>query len=200
MEYGTYEEATGLPKPEYIKYNGVRFMNLTTVQTESAYEAKDHDLLMITSEKTNQWDAPKSYEIGFDHTIHSQTFPKEHPIGGARPWADANLHVTKYKDDEIHCSYHSHHVVAGPIRSYDLNEFMNNESVVDEDLVFWIMIGKEHYPKAEDIPVVSNFGSGFTLKPRNMFDRAAYDDLAAPANKLRPCADRRIFQCVGSTV
>jgi Cu2+-containing amine oxidase len=29
--------------------------------------------------------------------------------------------------------------------------------------VFWVTVGKQHYPKAEDVPVVSNFGIGFSL-------------------------------------
>lgn len=30
---------------------------------------------------------------------------------------------------------------------------------------------------AEDVPLVSNFGTGFKLKPRDFFDRAAFEDL-----------------------
>ena len=48
------------------------------------------------------------------------------------------------------------------------------------------MVGKQHYPKAEDVPLVSNFGTGFYLKPRNMFDRAAFEDLAYYQNKTYP--------------
>ena len=48
------------------------------------------------------------------------------------------------------------------------------------------MIGKQHYPKAEDVPLVSNFGTGFWLRPRNLFDRAAFEDLYDYHNKTYP--------------
>ena len=60
------------------------------------------------------------------------------------------------------------------------------------------MFGLQHYPKAKDVPLVSNFGSGFVLKPRNMYDRAAIEDL--PDNRDRDhkicvprlCESRRV--------
>ena len=52
--------------------------------------------------------------------------------------------------------------------------------------VFWVMVGKQHYPKAEDVPLVSNFGTGFWLRPRNLFDRAAFEDLYDYHDKTYP--------------
>ena len=36
----------------------------------------------------------------------------------------------------------------------------------------------------QDIPLISNFGSGFWLKPRNMFDRAAFEDIPDKLNRI----------------
>lgn len=58
--------------------------------------------------------------------------------------------------------------------------------------MLWVHVGKQHFPIAEDVPLVSNFGTvrcfvdfrlhhtptqGFWLKPRNYFDYAPFVDL-----------------------
>ena len=62
---------------------------------------------------------------------------------------------------------------------YNMDAFLDGEAITKRDLVFWVTVGKQHYPKAEDVPVVSNFGIGFSLVPRNYFDQAAFKDLPA---------------------
>ncbi len=37
------------------------------------------------------------------------------------------------------------------------------ESVVDADLVGWVMVGVQHLPRSEDVPVISNWGTGRLL-------------------------------------
>lgn len=54
------------------------------------------------------------------------------------------------------------------------------ESTDNVDLVGWVMAGVQHIPRSEDVPVVSNFGSSFAIRPWNMFNELAsrieYDD------------------------
>ena len=40
---------------------------------------------------------------------------------------------------------------------------------LDEDLVAWISVGREHITRQEDLPLVSNFGVAFSLQPWNFF-------------------------------
>jgi Cu2+-containing amine oxidase len=179
VKYGTFEEATGKPKPGWHSYNGVKYVEKELHETEGALYAKDYEGFLITSEKTNSWGAPVSYELHFDSTVSSQAFPRDHPMVGPQEWAFSNLAVTTFKDEERYCSYPSNfNVVGEPFAMTDLAKFKDGESIVEEDLVLWIMVGKQHYPKAEDVPLVSNFGTGFQLKPRNIFDQAAFKDLA----------------------
>lgn len=180
IKYGTYEEATGgkYPKPGWHTYNGVKYMDWTIIDTERGISAKDYDTIMIASHETNQWGSPRSYEIVFDHTIPSQVFPSDHPVAAAVAWQYSNVAITRQKDSERYCSFPSNYQIGTAFPSFDLREFQQEgDNVVNDDLVFWIMFGVQHYPKAEDVPLVSNFGSGFTLKPRNMYDRAAFEDL-----------------------
>ena len=45
---------------------------------------------------------------------------------------------------------------------------LDGESLEGEDLVAWVTVGKEHLPRTEDLPLISNFGSYFDLVPWNV--------------------------------
>jgi hypothetical protein len=181
IKYGTYEEAqAGVydKAPGWHSYNGVKYMDWETISSERGISHTDYDSIVIESPNTNQWGAQRSYEIVFEHSIGRQVFPETHPLGAATGWQYSNVAITRHKDQERYCSFPSNYQVGSAFPSFDLREFQRDqEPVVNEDLVFWIMFGLQHYPKAEDVPLVSNFGSGFLLKPRNYFDRAAFEDL-----------------------
>ena len=197
VKYGTYEEATGgkSTKPGSYSYNGVKYMDWTTIDTERGISAKDYDTIIIASDTTNKWGSQRSYEIAFDHTIPSQVFPSDHPVAAATAWQYSNVAITRQKDSERYCSFPSNYQIGTAFPSFDLREFQQQgDDVISEDLVFWIMFGVQHYPKAEDVPVVSNFGSGFVLKPRNMYDRAAFEDLPDNRDVKHPvCIAPSIF-------
>jgi hypothetical protein len=197
VKYGTYEEATGgkSSKPGSHAYNGVKYMNWTTIDTERGISAKDYDTIMIASQTKNKWGSQRSYEIAFDHTIPSQVFPPDHPVAAATAWQYSNVAITRQKDSERYCSFPSNYQIGTAFPSFDLREFQQQgDDVINEDLVFWIMFGVQHYPKAEDVPLVSNFGSGFVLKPRNMYDRAAFEDLPDNRDVKHPvCIAPSIF-------
>lgn len=181
IKYGTYEEATGgkHPAPGYHAYNGVKYMDWTTIDTERGISHDRYDSIVVESPTKNRWGAHRSYEIVFEHSIPRQVLPEfDHPLGAAIAWQYSNVAITRQKDSERYCSFPTNYQIGRAIKSFDLREFQRDqENVVDQDLVFWIMFGLQHYPKAEDVPLVSNFGSGFVLKPRNMHDRAAFEDL-----------------------
>ena len=61
-----------------------------------------------------------------------------------------------------------------------LDDFLDGESIDQQDLVAWVTVGKEHLPRTEDLPLISNFGTYFDLLPRNMHAvNAAMDVYAA---------------------
>jgi len=180
IKYGTYEEATGGKHTDKMwhPYNGVKYMDWETIDSERGISHTDYDSILVESPTKNKWGANRSYEIVFQHSIPRQVFPENHPLGAATAWQYSNVAITLQKDEERYCSFPTNYQVGKAIKSYDLREFQKDQdSVIEQDLVFWIMFGLQHYPKAEDVPLVSNFGSGFVLKPRNMHDRAAFEDL-----------------------
>eukprot|EP00746_Dinoflagellata_sp_MGD_P148112 gnl/MRDRNA2_/MRDRNA2_80371_c0_seq4.p1 gnl/MRDRNA2_/MRDRNA2_80371_c0~~gnl/MRDRNA2_/MRDRNA2_80371_c0_seq4.p1 ORF type:complete len:807 (-),score=114.36 gnl/MRDRNA2_/MRDRNA2_80371_c0_seq4:401-2686(-) len=112
---------------------------------------------------------PRGYAVTLSHFATLQVLPDDHPFTRANPFTKYHLAVTKYHDDEyrvnsIYDVYDSWDIAP----TQGLDRFLaDNESLVDEDLVAWICIGKEHITRQEDVPLVSNFGSSFSLQPWN---------------------------------
>ena len=55
-----------------------------------------------------------------------------------------------------------------PVLYFD-SYLKNEENIEKQDIVAWVTIGKEHLPRTEDMPLVTNFGVGFSLLPWNVF-------------------------------
>ena len=57
---------------------------------------------------------------------------------------------------------------------FDFDTYLaDRESLRGEDIVAWVTIGKEHLPRTEDVPLITNFGTSFLLWPWNVFDKNA---------------------------
>ena len=59
-----------------------------------------------------------------------------------------------------------------------------DETIVNSDLVAWVMCAVQHLPRREDVPIISNLPTGFTIKPINYFQQVT--DSAAHFNMLSP--------------
>ena len=44
-------------------------------------------------------------------------------------------------------------------------------------VVAWVTVGKEHLPRTEDVPLISNFGTYFVVSPHNQWHGNAAMDL-----------------------
>eukprot|EP00437_Effrenium_voratum_P006675 CAMPEP_0181435656 /NCGR_PEP_ID=MMETSP1110-20121109/20446_1 /TAXON_ID=174948 /ORGANISM="Symbiodinium sp., Strain CCMP421" /LENGTH=784 /DNA_ID=CAMNT_0023559199 /DNA_START=43 /DNA_END=2397 /DNA_ORIENTATION=+ len=118
---------------------------------------------------------PRGYRIELLSFSTGQVHSATHPFVESMPWTKYHLAVTQYKDHEYRPS--SAYVNFDGQRPWkdeyaqDLDVFLgNNESLMDEDLVAWIGLNKEHIVRQEDIPLVSNFGVAFSLQPWNFFE------------------------------
>ena len=63
------------------------------------------------------------------------------------------------------------------------------EGTDDTDLVAWVSVGLHHLPRSEDIPVVTNMGAGFALKPWNFYNGLPSRDIKEAPHD-RQCAPR----------
>jgi len=100
--------------------------------------------------------------------------PEDHPFTRAMPFGKYHLAVTKYHDDEyrVDSPYIHYDGMETTRNAQDLDRFLaDGESILDEDLVAWIGLAKEHIVRQEDLPLVSNFGVGFSLQPWNFFQQ-----------------------------
>ena len=90
------------------------------------------------------------------------------------PYTKYHVAVTKYHDEEYrvtnpYVQFDSSNKIE---HAQDLDRFLSDEEqLLDEDLVAWINVGKEHIVRQEDMPLVSNFGAGFNLMPWNFFQQ-----------------------------
>ncbi|GAB5354783.1 hypothetical protein AAMO2058_000149000 [Amorphochlora amoebiformis] len=115
---------------------------------------------------------PRGYAI-VPLKTNIQVLPNDHPFTIAASYTKYNLAVTKRKETEDRVS--SVYDIYGPSNPVtSLDRFLEDEEkIIQEDLVAWITVGKEHITRTEDLPLVSNFGSGFMLQPWNYFDKNA---------------------------
>jgi len=117
----------------------------------------------------------RGYAIALSSWSTTQVLPDSHPFVRAMPFTKYHLAVTRYHDREYrvnspYTQYDGLEDVRGP-GAQDLDAFLaDGEDLVDEDLVAWVGVGKEHIVRQEDLPLVSNFGVGFSLVPWNFFD------------------------------
>lgn len=124
-----------------------------------------------SAEKTGN---PRGYAVVLNSMATTQVLPDDHPFVKAMPFTKYHLAVTRHHDDEyratspyIHYDGYEHEV-----NGQNLDRFLEDgENLLDEDLVAWIGFGREHITRQEDLPLVSNFGAGFSLQPWNFFER-----------------------------
>uniref|UniRef100_A0A8C6VPA4 Amine oxidase n=1 Tax=Naja naja TaxID=35670 RepID=A0A8C6VPA4_NAJNA len=126
--------------------------------------------LYFSSNCTNKWGHDQGYRIQIvsfsgDHLLESD------PMEPGLSWGRYKLAVTKRKENEF-SSTTAYNQVDPWNPPVIFANFINNESIVNEDLVAWINTGFLHIPHAEDIPTTATLGNvvGFFLRPYNYFD------------------------------
>ncbi|NXL82931.1 AOC3 oxidase, partial [Alectura lathami] len=127
--------------------------------------------LTFTGPKPNRWGHPRSYRV------QVVSFPGEHlptssSMERAISWGRYAVAVTRRKEEEpSSTSVYNQNDPWTPTVAFA--DFIDNETITNEDLVAWISVGFLHIPHAEDIPntVTVGNGVGFFLRPYNYFDK-----------------------------
>ncbi|XP_008570130.1 PREDICTED: retina-specific copper amine oxidase [Galeopterus variegatus] len=126
--------------------------------------------LYLASNQTNAWGHQRGYRI----QIHSPIgihMPLESDMERALSWGRYQLVVTQRKEEESQSSsiYYQRDIWTPTMAFAD---FINNETLLGEDLVAWVTASFLHIPHAEDIPNTVTLGNrvGFLLRPYNFFD------------------------------
>ncbi|XP_059150285.1 putative amine oxidase [copper-containing] [Physella acuta] len=113
----------------------------------------------------------KAYRIQMNGMSYN-LLPRDQGNEGTIPWARHQMVVTRHKDDEIWSS--SNYAMfdgLDPVVNFT-KFYQDDESIVDQDLVFWMTCGMHHIPHTEDLPNTPTVGNHLTfyLLPYNYFD------------------------------
>jgi len=95
-------------------------------------------------------------------------------------FADHNIYVTKYRDDELYSAgkYTNQSRGGDGVRSWA----NRRDNIVDTDLVVYVQFGLQHTTRIEDFPVMPCEIIKVALKPVNFFDRNPAIDVP-PSNQ-----------------
>ena len=91
----------------------------------------------------------------------------------AAAWSKYPIIVTRRKDAESRSSsIYAQNDPWNPVLDFD--DFLDEESLVDKDLVAWVTMGTYHIPGTEDVPLTSTVWNqySFFLAPHNYFWRS----------------------------
>ncbi|XP_070610231.1 amine oxidase [copper-containing] 3-like [Erythrolamprus reginae] len=159
--------------PEHKIYRMKKVRKVFNTENQAAFRLHDampNYIYFAANDKNNKWGHEKGYRIQIvsfsgDHLSESD------PLEPGFSWGRYKLAVTKRKEkEETSNSIYSQMDPWDP--PVDFSDFINNETIVNEDLVAWINTGFLHIPHAEDVPNTATIGNviGFFLKPYNYFD------------------------------
>ncbi|XP_006021005.1 membrane primary amine oxidase-like [Alligator sinensis] len=126
--------------------------------------------LHFASNQENRWNHQRSYRIQLV-SFAGDHLPEVSSMERSISWARYKLAVTKRKEDEPRStSIYNQNDPWKPTVAFA--DFVDNETITNEDLVAWVSVGFLHVPHAEDIPntVTVGNGVGFLLRPYNYFD------------------------------
>eukprot|EP01026_Neomeris_dumetosa_P012707 TRINITY_DN1442_c0_g1_i1.p1 TRINITY_DN1442_c0_g1~~TRINITY_DN1442_c0_g1_i1.p1 ORF type:complete len:922 (-),score=128.35 TRINITY_DN1442_c0_g1_i1:373-3138(-) len=158
--------------PRWFENQQTKFMQMQIQKKELGMKLsydRPSIFQFINEEHIDKWGNPKGIQIKFDSTV-GQVLPDNHPYLKAAPWTKYHIAVTKRKEAEqyVMSTQYDWYLPDTPIVS--LNDYLNGENIRQQDLVAWIMVGVQHLPRTEDVPVVSAISTGFHIEPRNYFD------------------------------
>ncbi|XP_019386103.1 PREDICTED: membrane primary amine oxidase-like [Crocodylus porosus] len=118
----------------------------------------------------NKWGHERGYRLQII-SFSGDHLPETSTMERAVSWGRYKLAVTKRKEEEpTSSSIYNQNDPWTPTVAFA--DFINNETIVNEDLVAWITTGFLHIPHAEDIPNTVTVGNtvGFFLRPYNYYD------------------------------
>lgn len=126
--------------------------------------------LYFATNQKNKWGHQRGYRIQII-SFAGDHVPEASSMERAISWARYKLAVTRRKEEEpTSTSVYNQNDPWTPTVTFA--DFINDETIANEDLVAWISVGFLHVPHAEDIPntVTVGNGVGFFLRPYNYFD------------------------------
>ncbi|OWK54798.1 Membrane primary amine oxidase [Lonchura striata] len=126
--------------------------------------------IYFAANSKNKWGHQRGYRIQIS-SFAGDHIPEASSMERAISWARYQLAVTRRKEEEpTSTSIYNQNDPWMPTVAFA--DFINNETITNEDLVAWITAGFLHIPHSEDIPNTVTVGNsvGFLLRPYNYYD------------------------------
>ncbi|NWS47446.1 AOC2 oxidase, partial [Probosciger aterrimus] len=142
----------------------------TEDQAAFRLQAKMPRYIYFAANSKNKWGHQRGYRIQVTSSAGDHV-PEASSMERAISWARYQLAVTRRKEEEpTSTSIYNQNDPWTPTVAFA--DFINNETITNEDLVAWITAGFLHIPHSEDIPNTVTVGNsvGFLLRPYNYYD------------------------------
>ncbi|NXA40896.1 AOC3 oxidase, partial [Eudromia elegans] len=142
----------------------------TEDQAAFRHQSKMPRYLYFAANGKNKWGHQRGYRIQLV-SFAGEHMPETSSMERAISWARYKLAVTKRKEGEpTSTSIYNQNDPWTPTVAFA--DFIDNETITNEDLVAWITTGFLHIPHSEDLPNTVTVGNsvGFLLRPYNYHD------------------------------
>jgi primary-amine oxidase len=168
----TYDEAHAMPRSDFNPHGVGYTVSENVIETSGGYDLDynvNRTFKIQNAAKRNPINGkPVAYKI---HVPPFQKLlaDKDSFHHKRAEFADHNIYVTKYKEDELFAGgkYTNQSRGGTGVRSFADRK----DNVKDEDLVVWVQFGINHVPRIEDFPVMPVEIIKVALKPVNFFDK-----------------------------
>uniref|UniRef100_A0A8B9PQI3 Amine oxidase n=1 Tax=Apteryx owenii TaxID=8824 RepID=A0A8B9PQI3_APTOW len=142
----------------------------TEDQAAFRHQSKMPRYIYFAANSKNKWGHQRGYRIQIV-SFAGEHVPETSSMERAISWARYKLAVTRRKEEEpTSTSIYNQNDPWTPTVAFA--DFINNETITNEDLVAWVTTGFLHIPHSEDIPNTVTVGNsvGFLLRPYNYYD------------------------------
>lgn len=167
-----YDEAHAMPRSEFNPH-GNGYSVIETPITHSGGYDLDFDANRVfkiqnSAVKNPVNGKPVAYKIHVP-PFQKMLSDKESFNFKRAEFADHNIYVTSYRDDELYAGgkYTNQSRGGTGVRAWANRK----DNVLDEDIVVWVQFGINHIPRVEDFPVMPCEVLKVSLKPVNFFDK-----------------------------
>jgi len=139
---------------------------------EDLHDPREYEFVAASdaADRENKWGVERAYRIKLHKSAINGFRGGQHPLQEFGKYRDYQIAVTVRDEDEQVST--SGFAEWAPLEGADVRfeDYLNGQSIEDEDLIAWVSFGFLHLPRAEDSPVQPVSGGGFVLEPSNYFD------------------------------
>jgi primary-amine oxidase len=151
-----------------------RFEEIRFVLRDDGTRARQVEVFATEQARRIDPDAQLSWQISADGSVGSPAYLIEPVRMGHRferkaiePYSDYDLFVTVANDCERFASQNARF---NPDCLNHVLQYVDGQSIENQDIVLWHRVGFHHVPRSEDQRHMHTHWDGFVMQPRNVFD------------------------------